>query len=53
MKEKKVKKEKIRKKMSGKAKKIIVLSCFCALLLITGGVNIYLNTPCVLYSCTY
>ena len=44
MKEKKIKKEKIRKKMSGKAKKIIVLSCFCALLLITGGVNIYLNS---------
>lgn len=33
----------IRKKLSTKAKKIIVLSCFCALLLVTGGVNIYIN----------
>ena len=46
MKEKKekIKKEKVRKKLSSKAKKVIVLSCFCALLLITGGVNIYLNS---------
>lgn len=44
MKEKKIKKEKVHKKMSGKVKKIIVLSCFCALLLVTGGVNIYLNS---------
>jgi len=39
----KVKKEKIRKKLSSRAKKVIVLSCFCVLLLVTGGVNIYLN----------
>lgn len=44
MKEKKVKKEKVHKKMSGKVKKILVLSCFCVLLLVTGGVNIYLNS---------
>lgn len=44
MKEKKVKKEKVRKKMSGKFKKILVLSSFCLLLLVTGGVNIYLNS---------
>jgi stage III sporulation protein AH len=43
MKEIKEKKQKIRKKMSGKAKKVIVLGCFCVLLLVTGGVNIYLN----------
>ena len=43
MKEKKVKPEKVHKKLSGKAKKIIVLSVFCLLLLVTGGVNIYLN----------
>ncbi|MBE5757376.1 MAG: SpoIIIAH-like family protein [Clostridiales bacterium] len=43
MKEKKEKKVKIRKKMSSKAKKVLILSTFCALLLITGGVNIYLN----------
>ena len=34
---------KLRKKLSTKAKKIIILSSFCALLLITGGVNIYMN----------
>lgn len=34
---------KVRKKLSNKAKKIIVLSCFCALLLVTGGVNIAIN----------
>lgn len=43
----KVKKEKTqrkeRKKLSTKAKKVIVLTCFCALLLITGGVNIAIN----------
>ena len=44
MKEKKVKKEKVRKKMSGKFKKVLVLSSFCLLLLVTGGVNIYLNS---------
>jgi len=43
MKQVKEKKEKIRKKLSSKAKKAIVLSCFCLLLLVTGGVNIYLN----------
>lgn len=45
MKEKKekIKKEKVRKKLSSKAKKAIVLGCFCTLLLVTGGVNIYLN----------
>ncbi|MGN0960868.1 MAG: SpoIIIAH-like family protein [Christensenellales bacterium] len=44
MKEKnKEKLPKVRKKLSSKAKKIIVLSCFCALLLVTGGVNIYMN----------
>lgn len=43
MKEKKEKKEKIHKKLSSKAKKIIILTCFCALLLVTGGINIYLN----------
>ena len=29
--------------MSTKAKKVIVLSCFCALLLVTGCVNIFIN----------
>lgn len=45
MKEKvqKVKKVKERKKLSSKAKKVIVLSCFCVLLLVTGGVNIFIN----------
>ena len=43
MKQVKEKKEKIRKKLSSRAKKVIVLSCFCVLLLVTGGVNIYLN----------
>lgn len=43
MKVKKEKKERIHKKLSSKAKKIIVLSCFCVLLLVTGCVNIYLN----------
>ena len=43
MKEKKVKFKKERKKLSGKAKKVIILGCFCALLLATGFVNIYLN----------
>lgn len=35
---------KVRKKMSAKAKKVIVLSCFCALLLVTGCVNIFINS---------
>ena len=43
MKEVKEKKQKVRKKLSSRAKKVIVLSCFCVLLLVTGGVNIYLN----------
>jgi len=43
MKEVKEKKQKIRRKLSSRAKKVIVLSCFCVLLLVTGGVNIYLN----------
>lgn len=43
IKNKEKKTTKIRKKLSTKAKKIIVLSCFCGLLLITGGVNIYMN----------
>lgn len=45
MKEKieKEKKVKVRKKLSSKAKKIIILSCFCLLLLVTGGVNIFIN----------
>ena len=43
MKEKRIKKEKVRKKMSSKAKKVIILGCFCALLLVTGIVNIYIN----------
>lgn len=44
MKEKKEKKVKVRKKMSSKAKKAIVLGCFCALLLATGVVNIAINS---------
>lgn len=43
MKEKKVKKEKVRKKLSTRVKKVIILGCFCALLLVTGIVNIYIN----------
>ena len=44
MKEKnKVKKVKTRKKMSSKLKKVLVLSGFCVLLLVTGGVNILVN----------
>jgi len=43
MKQKKEKKIKERKKLSNKAKKIIILGCFCALLLVTGGVNIAIN----------
>ena len=44
MKEKnKVKKVKNRKKMSNKLKKVLVLSGFCVLLLVTGGVNILVN----------
>ena len=45
MKEKvvKEKKTKVRKKMSSKFKKVLVLSCFCGLLLITGAVNIVIN----------
>ena len=43
MKEKKEKKVKVRKKLSSKAKKAIVLGCFCALLLATGAVNIAIN----------
>lgn len=43
MKEKKVKMQKEHKKLSGKAKKAIILGVFSLLLLITGGVNIYLN----------
>lgn len=34
---------KVRKKMSTKAKKVLILTSFCLLLLITGGVNIYMN----------
>ena len=41
IKEKKVKQP--RKKLSSKFKKILVLSCFCALLLVTGAVNIAIN----------
>ncbi|MBQ7352074.1 MAG: SpoIIIAH-like family protein [Clostridia bacterium] len=46
MKEKIVKEKKVktRKKLSSKAKKIIILSCFCMLLLVTGGVNILINS---------
>ncbi len=40
----KVKKEKKLKKLTSRAKKIIILSSFCLLLLVTGGVNIYLNS---------
>ena len=36
-------KVKVRKKLSSKAKKVIILGCFCAALLLTGVVNIYLN----------
>lgn len=44
MKEKnKVKKVRTRKKMSSKLKKVLVLSSFCVLLLVTGGVNILVN----------
>lgn len=44
MKEKnKEKKIKTRKKMSSKLKKVLVLSSFCVLLLVTGGVNILIN----------
>lgn len=43
MKEVKEKKQKVRKKLSSRAKKVLVLTCFCVLLLVTGGVNIYLN----------
>jgi len=43
MKEKKIKKEKVKRKLSGRAKKVIILGCFCALLLVTGIVNIYIN----------
>lgn len=44
MKEKnKVKQVKTRKKMSNKLKKVLVLSGFCVLLLVTGGVNILVN----------
>ncbi len=43
MKQKKEKQPKERKKMSGKAKKAIVLGVFSLLLLATGGINIYLN----------
>jgi len=42
---KKIKEKKTgpKKKMSGKLKKVLVLGCFCALLLVTGGVNIAIN----------
>ena len=44
MKEKnKVKKVRTHKKMSSKLKKVLVLSSFCVLLLVTGGVNILVN----------
>lgn len=44
MKEKiKEKKVKTHKKMSSKFKKVLILGGFCALLLITGGVNIMIN----------
>lgn len=43
MKEKKEKQVKVHKKLSGKAKKVIILGVFSLLLLVTGGVNIYLN----------
>lgn len=38
-----VKKVRTRKKMSSKLKKVLVLSSFCVLLLVTGGVNILVN----------
>lgn len=34
---------KTKRKLSSRAKKIIVLGCFCTLILVTGGVNIYMN----------
>ena len=40
----KEKKVKVRKKLSSKAKKVIILSCFCAMLLVTGCVNIFINS---------
>ena len=43
VKEKKEKKVRVRKKLSSKAKKVVILGCFCAALLLTGVVNIYLN----------
>ncbi|MBE5735798.1 MAG: SpoIIIAH-like family protein [Clostridiales bacterium] len=43
MKEKKIKQPKTKKKMSGKLKKVLILSGFCVLLLVTGGVNIMIN----------
>ena len=43
MKEKKEKQVKVHKKLSGKAKKVIILGVFSLLLLVTGGINIYLN----------
>ena len=44
MKEKNVvKKDRTHKKMSSKLKKVLVLSSFCILLLVTGGVNILIN----------
>ncbi len=39
----KVKKVKTHKKLSSKLKKVLVLSGFCVLLLVTGGVNILVN----------
>lgn len=44
MKEKKEKQQKVHKKLSGRAKKVIVLGVFSLLLLATGGINIYLNS---------
>lgn len=38
-----VKKVRTHKKMSSKLKKVLVLSSFCVLLLVTGGVNILVN----------
>ena len=43
MRTKKVKKERVKKKMSSRAKKVLILGCFCALLMVTGIVNIYIN----------
>ena len=37
MKEVKEKKEKVKRKLSSRAKKVIVLGCFCVLLLVTQG----------------